>query len=351
MLDYKSNLTIVFFILLFLFILVIDKENESISNDQLLIKSVFAIPPEQDLIVLSSWKINTTNIKDIAVDSTGNIYYTEYASNKIGRLTPATNTITEWNIPTDDSGPYSINFDAVSGNIYFTEYASNKIGRLTPATNTITEWTIPTDDSGPTEIVSDSSSPAVYFIEDKTDKIGKLDFANSKFSEYDPNSNSTTTRGFIDITFGGNLNQLYYVLNDTLTIGTLDTSTNKTTEWKIPSRNSNSTSPNEITSLTSIYGDIFFVKSDSNKIGRLTPATNTITEWTIPTDDSGPIDLVFDFGTSVYFLENKADKIGRYNYIQNVFTEWDISKSPYKVTADRVGNIFFIDKEKIGRIS
>ena len=65
-------------------------------------------------------------IKDIAVDSTGNIYFTEYASNKIGRLTPATNTITEWNIPTDDSGPYSINFDAISGNIYFTEYASNK---------------------------------------------------------------------------------------------------------------------------------------------------------------------------------------------------------------------------------
>ena len=168
MLDYKSNLTIVLFILLFLFILVIDKENESISNDHLLIKSVFAIPPEQDLIVLSSWKINTTNIKDIAVDSTGNIYFTEYASNKIGRLTPA---------------------------------------------------------------------------------------------------------------------------------------------------------------------------------------TNTITEWTIPTDDSGPADLVFDFGTSVYFLENKADKIGRYNYIQNVFTEWDISKSPYKVTADTVGNIFFIDKEKIGRIN
>ena len=306
MLDYKSNLTIVFFILLFLFILVIDKENESISNDHLLIKSVFAIPPEQDLIVLSSWKINTTNIKDIAVDFTGNIY--------------------------------------------FTEYASNKIGRLTPATNTITEWTIPTDDSGPTDIVSDSSS-SVYFIEDKTDKISKLDFANSKFSEYDPNSNSTTTRGFIDITFGGNLNQLYYVLNDTLTIGRLDTSTNKTTEWKIPSQNSNSTSPNEITSLTSVYGDIFFVKSDSNKIGRLTPATNTITELTIPTDDSGPTDLVFDFGTSVYFLENKADKIGRYNYIQNVFTEWNISKSPYKVTADRVGNIFFIDKEKIGRIS
>jgi hypothetical protein len=50
-------------------------------------------------------------------------------------------------------------------------------------------------------------------------------------------------------------------------------------------------------------------------------------------------------------LENKTDKIGRYNYIQNVFTEWDISKSPYLVAADSVGNIFFVDKEKIARIS
>ena len=158
-----------------------------------------------------------------------------------------------------------------------------KIGRLTPATNTINEWTIPTDDSGPTDIVSDSSSSAVYFIEDKNRiKLVNLILLVLNFQKYDPNSNSTTTRGFIDITFDGNLNQLYYVLNDTLTIGRLDTSTNKTTEWKIPSQNSNSTSPNEITSLTNIYGVIFFVKSDSNKIGRLTPATNTITEWTIP---------------------------------------------------------------------
>jgi hypothetical protein len=167
LLDYKSNLTIIFFIVLFLFIIVIDKENELISNDHLLIKSVFAIPPEQDLIVLYSWKINTTNIKDIALDFTGSIYFTEYASNKIARFTPSTNTITEWNIPTKNSGP---------------------------------------------------------------------------------------------------------------------------------------------------------------------------------------TDLVI-FGTSVYFLENKTDKIGRYNYIQNVFTEWDISKSPYLVAADSVGNIFFVDKEKIARIS
>ncbi|HET7644610.1 MAG TPA: hypothetical protein VFK40_13980 [Nitrososphaeraceae archaeon] len=307
MLDYKANLTIVFFIVFFLFVIVIDKENELISNDHLLIKSVFAIPPDQDLIVLSSWKINTTNIKDIALDFTGNIYFTEYASNKIGRLIPSTNTITEWNIPTENSGP--------------------------------------------TDLVSDGSSSSIYFIEDKTNKIGKVDFTSSKFSEYQLNSNSTITGGFIDITYDGNLKQLYYVLNDTLTIGRLDTSTNTTTEWNIPSQNSNSTTPKEITSLTSVYGDIFFVKSDSNKIGRLTPSTNTITEWNVPTENSGPTDLVFDFGTSVYFLENKTGKIGRYNFIQNVFTEWDISKSPYLVAANSVGDIFFVDKEKIARIS
>ena len=168
----------------------------------------------------------------------------------------------------------------------------------------------------------------VYFIESKANKIGKLDIFNSTFSEYQSSINSTTTAGgYVDIIFDGTLNQLYYVLNDTLTIGRLDTYTNTTTEWKIPSQNSDS-KKNEILSLSSVYGDIFFVKSDSNKIGRLSPATNTITEWNIPTDASGPTDIFYDFGTSVYFLENKADKIGRYNYVQNFFTEWDISKSP-----------------------
>ena len=152
-----------FFIALLSLILVIDKKDELISNDQLLIKSAFAIPPEQDLIVLSSWKINTTGIKDIVVDFAGNIYFTDYTNNKIGRLAPLTNTITEWNIPTDASGPYGIDFNAVSGNIFFTEYTNNKIGRLSPATNMITEWNIPTDASGPTDIVSDAAGSCLFY--------------------------------------------------------------------------------------------------------------------------------------------------------------------------------------------
>ena len=182
--------------------------------------------------------------------------------------------------------------DSLTGNIYFTESSGNKIGRLVPSTNTITEWNIPTDNSGPKDLVFDSVS-SVYFIESKANKIGRFDVTNAKFYEYKINTPDPTTisskMGFRGIIFDNSINQLYYLLNDSLTIGKLDISTNTTTDWKIVFEdNSNN---NEILSLTSVYGDLFFIKNSSNKIGRLVPSTNTITEWNIPTDNSGPKDI------------------------------------------------------------
>jgi len=51
-------------------------------------------------------------------------------------------TVTEFPIPTLNSGPYDI-VSGPDGNLWFTEDSENKIGRITPA-GVITEFTIPT---------------------------------------------------------------------------------------------------------------------------------------------------------------------------------------------------------------
>jgi streptogramin lyase len=76
----------------------------------------------------------------VDVDADGNVWFTEVAGNKIGRLNPATNEITEWTIPTPISAPLGL--DASGGFIYFVEYNAGKIGRLNPSTNEITQWLI-----------------------------------------------------------------------------------------------------------------------------------------------------------------------------------------------------------------
>src|SRR5215510_1209835 len=104
----------------------------------------FAIPTDQVTAVLSTWALPTYHkgISDIISDFASNMFYSDSGANKIVRLEPTTNMITEWTLPDNSSKPVGIAFDSTTGNIYFADSGSNKIGRLVPTTNVITEWNI-----------------------------------------------------------------------------------------------------------------------------------------------------------------------------------------------------------------
>lgn len=64
----------------------------------------------------------------LLIDKESNIWFAEHVGNRIARLDPITNVITEYEIP---SGPLSITLwlsIAPNGDVWFTEWASNKIG-------------------------------------------------------------------------------------------------------------------------------------------------------------------------------------------------------------------------------
>ena len=67
----------------------------------------------------------------------GNLWFTEAAAGRIGRITTE-GAITEFVIPTPDSHPEGIATGA-DGNLWFTELFTNKIGRITPV-GEITEF-------------------------------------------------------------------------------------------------------------------------------------------------------------------------------------------------------------------
>jgi virginiamycin B lyase len=151
----------------------------------------FAIPTDRTTLIMDSWNLkrSSNNIFDITSDFSGKIYFVERNGDSIAQLSPTTNTITEWTIPTNSGGPTGIAMDPSSGNIYFAEHNANKIGRLSPATNTITEWTVPTNSSGPTGVAFDSSTGNLYFAENNTNKIGRLVPSTNSFTEWTVGSN------------------------------------------------------------------------------------------------------------------------------------------------------------------
>ena len=138
--------------------------------------NAFAIPVDENSAILKSWVLPIPAYEHnrfFAIASTfsgNNVYFTESSSNKIGKLDPATNTITEWNIPTNSSMPVSIKFDSSTGNVYFTESSSNKIGRLVPINNEFTEWSLQEEPV----VINVDSAGSIHFIDNNGTRIYRL---------------------------------------------------------------------------------------------------------------------------------------------------------------------------------
>jgi len=62
-------------------------------------------------------------------------------ANIIGKLGPSALTVNEWTIPTPNSDPYELAIDS-SGKVWFTESDADKIGMLDPSANKFYEWQI-----------------------------------------------------------------------------------------------------------------------------------------------------------------------------------------------------------------
>src|SRR6266567_1792250 len=97
-----------------------------------------------------------TGPQDITSGPDGNLWFTEFWSNRIGRMTPA-GALTEFPIPTADSGPRGI-VSGPDGNVWFVESSFNHtaIARITTAGD-VTEYPLggsPIDQLQPNEIVA-----------------------------------------------------------------------------------------------------------------------------------------------------------------------------------------------------
>ncbi len=85
---------------------------------------------------------------------------------RVASIDPATSQMLEWSVPTSDGYLHGVSMDQ-SGNIWFSEVYGNKIGRLEPDSNTITEWTLPSV-LDPHAVAVDDGNPAdpvVWFSE------------------------------------------------------------------------------------------------------------------------------------------------------------------------------------------
>jgi virginiamycin B lyase len=119
----------------------------------------------------------------ITTEAPGKIWFTIPEDNAIGLLevaSPNNYQFVSHPIPTNNSNPYDLVYH--DGYVWFTEQAGNKIGRLNTNTGNITEYTVPTANSGPSGI-DVASDGTIWFVEKNASKVTSFNPNNQTFDE------------------------------------------------------------------------------------------------------------------------------------------------------------------------
>jgi streptogramin lyase len=279
------------------------------------------------------------SLQDITAGPDGNLWFTEYFGNKIGRITPA-GQIHEFPIPgTDGRTPHGITAGP-DGNLWFTEYTGNQIGRITAA-GLIHEFPIPTSFSYPSSITAGPDGN-LWFTEFYGNKIGRITPAGAVSEFVVP----TLYSGPYGITAGPDGN-LWFTEFDDNKIGRV-TPAGAVSEFIVPTSGSG---PNWITA--GADGNLWFTERSANKIGRMTPA-GAVREFVVPTSGSGPQDITAGPDGNLWFTESSGNKIGRITPagLIHEFLVPTGSSYPISIAAGPDGSIWFTESSanEIGRL-
>jgi len=229
----------------------------------------------------------------------GNIWVCGYNSDKIARVTTA-GVITEFNVPTLGSSPRSI-VSGPDGNLWFTETAGNKIGKVTTA-GVFTEFNIPTAASSPRGIASGADGN-LWFTESAVDKIGRITTAGV-ITEFNVPTAGAAPRNIIR----GLDDALWFTEQGSNKIGRISTS-GAFSESLI---STTSTLPSGIVNGPSGTG-MWFTESAAagNKIGQISPLGDIISETAVTTAASGPEEVTVGADGNLWFTETNTNKIGK----------------------------------------
>ena len=241
-------------------------------------------------------------------------------------------TIDEFPLPVAVSEPLGI-APGPDGNLWFTEDAGNRIGRITTA-GTITEFPLPQPESLLRNITSGPDS-RLWFTEASQTKstIGAITTTGAIVQFTLPITNSQP----LGIAVGPDGNIWFTESNPFAgnKIGRISTS-GSLTEFAIPTPAS---VPFDIA--PGPDGNLWFTEFFGNKIGRIT-TSGTIDEFTIATPLSEPRDITTGPDGRLWFTESFGARIGAIT-TGGSFAEFDVGPELQGITSGPSGSLWFGD--------
>jgi streptogramin lyase len=277
----------------------------------------------------------------IAAGPDGNIWFTEFFSNNIGRVNIPANTISpEFPIPTASTQPFAIAAGPAGDHrMWFSEGAHSSLGTI--------DTTAPVPQESPS--VSNnwrgvtSFGGNTFYLDGNSDDLEKYNqssiFAGSSSLGVSCNPN------FVAV---GPDNMLWVTCNTQNAIHIVDPTSLTTSFVGINPFNA-----------TGIAGGpdnaVWFAETSANKIGRIAVSGQAYTEFSVPTAGSGPTGITKGPDGAMWFTEAAANQIGRIDVTTHQIVEFPVttaSGAPAQIIAGPDGWLWFTEfgTGKLGRM-
>jgi virginiamycin B lyase len=350
------------------------------------------------------WPLPTPDVLPGGIDvdpNTGEVYFTTF-NYGLGRLDPATNGLTEWQI---DGGPNQLELCLCSGNtLYavFTQSLADRIGLLLtgPGWYRSAAGTTPGGFAKGLDVVPTGGAAEAWFTERLGGHVGRMllqpsDFDPQRFmstpdrgqviSPQAIQASVTTTPVMAQIAPGNpalppaavgvsgttvvamttwDLSSVYagdVVLEDVAVdpngqvwiansaqpiLAQLDPQSGTALLHDLPSGSA-------ATSLTVGGNLIWFTEGFQNKIGALDPATGDVFEWSLPAPGQ-PAALRMDDHFRIWFADREGNRIGLLDWVNDELTLYQLPPDthPIDLALDANGDVWFVTERGnyIGRI-
>jgi len=206
------------------------------------------------------------------------------------------------------------------------------------STSIITEFQLPTSNSGPEAIIS-GPNQTFWFTEFNAGKIGELFAQNGTVHDFkanatgvEPDSLAMDRLGRIWFSDPSGQGSVWMFNPNTMVFRRFNTTTTNSFPLFIFMDQANNT---------------WFTEVTGNKIGEILYPGNTMVEYPLPSTDSGPAEMAFQNGASLLWItETYANKIAKFNMTDHTFQEFTPSQpvnSPVGIVLDPPGDVWIAE--------
>jgi streptogramin lyase len=277
----------------------------------------------------------------IAMDSSGDLWFTEFKANNIAEIDATTHAVSTYSIPTATSQPFGI-AAGPDGNLWFTEFGGNQIGMINPTTGAITQYPLPTAGSQPFGITAGPDGN-LWFTESRGNQIGMINPTTHAISEYAlPTANSSPA----GITAGPDGN-LWFAENGSSQIGVINPTTAAIQEYATPTSASG-----PLAVAAGSDGNLWFTENNTNQLGLISPSARTVGEVALASTTTSPFWIAGGPNGNLWFTEMNTNQVGEVNPADGYITQFTSAGSPAGITAGSGGTLWFTEStgNQIGEV-